>query len=92
MGEFLSPNNNQVAAVTVVNCGATTSYASTVNIKVVGGPDPDSDDFFFSVKGRPRIEIVWSDNDSVTVVHGRPDRVYRKAVIWRGQAISYQER
>ena len=93
MGKFPSPNGRQVALVVREGCGgATNAFVTSVAIKGPGEDFRFEDDRLFSVHSQIAMEIVWSDNNSLTVVYERPYRIYRQLAVWRGMPISYREK
>jgi hypothetical protein len=96
--EYPSPNGHRVAMVILTNCGATTPFVSSVAMKYSGEKfDLDKNfflekDFFFSVKGLNDIQVHWNDNSDLTIIFERPELIYRQAIVWRTDRISYQEK
>lgn len=88
--EFSSPNNKRVAAVVLSNCGATTPFVTSVEVKNIG--EKQDIDYLFSVKGKNDMEVVWNDGASFTIVYQRPTRVYRQVLVWRTERIGYREK
>jgi hypothetical protein len=93
MGKFPSPNGRQVALVVREGCGgATNAFVTSVAIKGPGEDFRFEDDRLFSVHSQIAMEIVWSDNNSLTIVYERPYRIYRQLVVWGMMPISYREK
>jgi hypothetical protein len=45
----------------------------------------------FSMKGNDGVLVLWKDT-ALVIEHSKRDRIYRKAVVWHGQPITYIER
>lgn len=69
--------------------------------------DIEGNDYFFAVGGINDIEVVWEEpfrhvggggpSNSLTVIYRRPElsfkeMIYRKAIVWDTDRISYRER
>ena len=98
--EFRSSNGRSVAVVMKTNCGATTPFTVAAGIRKEAHFDFDRD-IFFSIRGNENIEIVWRDSPMLdvthtepilTVVYDKPDLIYRQAIVWNTERISYRER
>jgi hypothetical protein len=106
MGEFPSPNGEQVALVIRESCGgATMPFLTSVAIKEVGRvaaikeagkvfpfEELESTDYLFRVQSQIGMEVIWNDDRSLTIVYDRPYRIYRQLYAWRTMPISYRER
>ena len=102
--EAPSPDNTRKAVVVVSNCGATTPFVTLVYLirydETFDSQTSDSkkNDFFFSVKGRNDIDIVWNENyyhyNAVLfkVIYQKPETIYRQAVVWRTDRFEYEPR
>lgn len=92
MREFLSPSKERKAVIIRVGCGATTRFrysAAVIDPKI----DTDlSKEYFFSMEGSDEIKVIWDNEYSIVVEHGRPSKIFRKAIVWRGDPIIYHER
>jgi hypothetical protein len=88
--EFPSPNGKSIAELVVINCGATTRYASVVKVRNIDAPQ-EGLDYFFAVDGLNDMDVVWDDNYSFTIAYNAAE-IYRQVIIWRGATIKYRER
>ncbi len=97
--ETPSPDHSRKAVVVVANCGATVSYVTSVHL--VGTRDtfdPGSRDYFFAVKGKNDIQIIWTEDYYkfgailFNVRHEKPETIYRQAAVWNAHRIGYQEK
>jgi len=85
MGEFPSPNGEQVALVIRESCGGATmpfltsvaikEAGKVVAIKEVGKVFPfeelESADYLFRVHSQIAMEVIWNDDRSLTIVYER---------------------
>ncbi len=102
MREFPSPNGKRVGLVMRINCGATTPFVTSVRIRSDGAENFNLDgDVLFSIKGENNVEIVWRNSPfldvahaepALTVVYDKPSSIYRQAIVWGTERISYRER
>jgi hypothetical protein len=106
MGEYPSPNREQVALVIRESCGgATMPFLTSVAIKeadkvaAIKEPgrtfpyeDLDSPDHLFRVHSQVAMDVVWNDNGSITVVYDHPFRIYKQLDAWRAIPITYREK
>ena len=102
--EVPSPDNTRKAVVVIANCGATTPFVTLVYLirydEIFDSQTFDfkRDDFFFSVKGRNDINIVWNENfyhyNAVLfkVIYQKPETIYRQAIVWGTQRFEFEER
>ncbi len=96
--EYPSPNKQATAVVIHSGC-MLTPFVSSVALKIDGedfrfdkwGVDK-WDSYLFAVKNKNDIEVLWDSNDALTIVHARPDLIYRRVVVWRTMPISYREK
>ena len=106
MGEFPSPNGEQVALVIRESCGgATMPFLTSVAIKEAGKVgaikeagkafyfnELESPDYLFRVHSQIAMEVIWNSNSSLTIAYDRPYRIYRQLEAWRTMPISYHEK
>jgi hypothetical protein len=106
MGEFQSPNGEQVALVIRESCGgATMPFLTSVAIKkareVAAIKEPrkkipyeelENADYLFRVHSQIAMEVIWNSNSSLTIAYDRPYRIYRQLEAWRTIPISYREK
>lgn len=106
MGEFPSPNGEQVALVIRESCGgATNPFLTSVAIKepskvasikeagkVFLYEELESADYLFRVHSQIAMEVIWNDDGSLAIVYDRPYRIYRQLEAWRTMPISYREK
>lgn len=106
MGEFPSPNGEQVALVIRESCGgATMPFLTSAAIKEAGKvaaikepgkafpfEELQSVDYLFRVHSQIAMEVIWNDDRSLTIVYDRPYRIYRQLDVWRTMPISYREK
>jgi hypothetical protein len=95
-GQYLSADGMRTAIVVVTNCGALSDYNTTVAVRNAGENIQFGDDYVFSVKGFNKVDVVWdpiwSGSYKFTIFHDRFERVFRQAIVWKGDKITYRER
>jgi hypothetical protein len=81
-------------AVVILSGCMLTPYVSSVAIKLDGEDFrfDKRDNYLFDVRNKNDIEVLWDSDDALTIVHARPDLIYRKVVVWRTMPISYREK
>jgi hypothetical protein len=89
--EFPSPNGWQKAVVMRINCHATTAFVTAVVLARAGQEIDLDKQMIFSMKGNDGVLVLWKDT-ALVIEHSKRDRIYRKAVVWDGQPITYIER
>jgi hypothetical protein len=91
--EYPSPNKRAMAVVILSGC-MLTPFVSSVAIKLDGEDFrfDKRDNYLFDVRNKNDIEVLWDSDDALTIVHARPDLIYRKVVVWRTMPISYREK
>ena len=106
MGEFPSPDGEQIALVIRESCGgATMPFLTSVAIKEAGDvaaiKEPGkvfqfgelkSPDYVFRVHSQIAVEVVWNHNSSLTIAYDRPYQIYEQLDAWRTMPISYREK
>lgn len=92
LSEFASPSKGRKAVVIRNSCGATTKFRYSV-VTVDTNVDIDfSKDYFFSMEGSDDIKVTWNNEYSINLEYGKPSKIFRQAIIWGGEPISYRER
>jgi hypothetical protein len=88
--EFPSPTKEHVALVVLTNCGATSSFVTSIEVRFFGRKRSDGD-YLFSVVGQNDMEVVWNDHH-ITVAYERPTQIIRQTLIWYRQRMEYREK
>ena len=88
--ERVSPDREWIATVFERDCGATTDFASLVNLRESNQTfDPDDGSNIFVAEGRPPIHLTWESNQQL-LVNVNAIEIYRQDVFWNDIRITYQ--
>jgi hypothetical protein len=79
IGEVMSPDQKRVATIFVRNCGATTDFATRVEVRWRSSDRAD-DDSVFGAEGRPDVQVRWLDDKTLAVKCDQCDekQIYRR--------------
>jgi hypothetical protein len=79
IGEVMSPDQKRVATIFIRNCGATTDFATRVEVRWRSSERAD-DDSVFGVEGRPTVQVYWLDDKTLAVKCDQCDEahIYRR--------------
>jgi hypothetical protein len=94
VAESRSPDGRHVATHFERSCGATTPFVQVVTVHESGMPFPgeDTDEFLFTMRGRPAITLAWTGPDELVI--RRPPvaaDIFRTATRWNGVSVRYEE-
>ena len=66
LSEVFSPDERWVASIFVRNCGATTDFATRVEVRWRSNQSSE-DDRVFVVNGKPEVHVHWLDESTLAV-------------------------
>lgn len=88
-----SPNKSHLATVYVVSAGGAAGYAyRLVNIRGSSDPFDPEKGIVFQMTGAGELDVMWEDDEHLTVKHPKSANVYTQAMAWgseRKVQISY---
>ena len=89
---MISPDQKRVATIFIRDCGATTDYATRVEVRWQSS-DGSDDDRVFGIEGRPDIQIHWLDDKTLAIKCDQCDeeRVYRRVTKNGNVNIEFEE-
>ena len=79
IGEVVSPDQKRVATIFVRDCGATTDFATRVEVRWRSS-DRGDEDSVLGVEGEPDIQVHWLDDKTLAVKCDQCDeeKIYRR--------------
>jgi hypothetical protein len=91
LSEAVSSDGKRAATVFERNCGATTSFARFVSVRLAAAAfDPQAEkEYVLVVEGQPDIKVAWDAPDYLSVKFGATPRIVRQVLIWYGVTVSY---
>jgi len=90
--DLKSPDGKYSATVFERDCGATTSYVTVVSVRDSSSKFKGDrvDDFVFTMKGRPQIDIRWEDGRHLVIKRPtKNDDIFKELRSWKEVRISY---
>jgi hypothetical protein len=90
--EVTSADGKYTVTVFERSCGATSPFARIVSVRAAGTKFNADDDSVgvLVVEDRPDIRLTSTEPGHLTIKLSGGGRVFRKAVVWSGVAISYE--
>lgn len=90
--EAISPNGEYVATLFERDCGATTDFATVVNIRSKSDKFVGGDGVVFVGKGQPKVEIMWSGDSALRIKCGEcaASNVFKEERQWKDIAVSVE--
>lgn len=89
--EVVSPDGKFVATVFERNCGATTPYLRIVSLRLANTSfDAEaSDDWVFKINGQPKVQILWSDIDNLSISYTGSGEAPTLIYSWKQVKVNY---
>jgi hypothetical protein len=90
--ETMSPDGKYIATLFVRNCGATTSFSTSVNLRSKSEKFSGDEGRILIIKGRPQIKIAWDDNMKLHFECDECEKnnIFKQETSWKDITISYR--